>query len=89
MARANILISFGQRDAAMAFGLLLNDGQASVYLPVARALKRVFDVLKRLGHKVIEWKPHCHKRGVDIKVCNLLWSIHLRSICLIYLSTTF
>ncbi|KND86633.1 Acetamidase [Tolypocladium ophioglossoides CBS 100239] len=50
----------------MAFGLLLNDGQASVHPPVSRALNRVADTLTRLGHKVIDWKPPSHKRGVDI-----------------------
>lgn len=58
-------------DRSMAFGLLLNDGQVSVHPPVSRALNLVVDALKRLSHKVIEWKPPCHKRGADIVVRNL------------------
>ncbi|KAM5350724.1 hypothetical protein ACJ41O_007229 [Fusarium nematophilum] len=50
----------------MTFGLILNDGQASVHPPVSRALMRVADTLERLGHSVMEWKPPSHKRGVDI-----------------------
>ncbi|KAL6408199.1 Acetamidase [Ilyonectria robusta] len=53
-------------DRPMAFGLLLNDGQISVHPPVSRALNLVVDALKRLNHKVIEWKPPSHKRGADI-----------------------
>lgn len=55
-------------DRKMAFGILLNDGQASVQPPVSRALQRVVDVVKRLGHQVIEWKPPSHKRANEISV---------------------
>ncbi|KAF4462408.1 acetamidase [Fusarium albosuccineum] len=55
-----------KHDSPTVFGLLLNDGQVSVHPPVARALARVADALKKLGHKVIEWKPPSHKRAVDL-----------------------
>lgn len=50
------------------FGVLRSDDQVSVHPPISRALNIVVDALKRLGHKVIEWKPPCHKRATDIAV---------------------
>jgi amidase len=51
------------------FGLLTNDGCVSVQPPVARALKKVADVLKSLGHIVVDWKPPSHDRATEIAVC--------------------
>ncbi|KAH7133673.1 acetamidase [Dactylonectria macrodidyma] len=53
-------------DKPMAFGVLLKDDEASVQPPVFRALQKVVDAVKRLGHEVIEWKPPSHKRAVEL-----------------------
>jgi amidase len=52
----------------LVFGLLASDGNVSVQPPVERALHKVADALRALGHSIIEWKPPSHKRAVDIAV---------------------
>ena len=50
----------------LAFGVIKHDGIVTPHPPVQRAVDLVIDSLKGLGHKVIEWTPPSHKRGLDI-----------------------
>jgi amidase len=52
----------------LTFGVLWNDGEASIHPPVRRAIKIVVDAIENSGHEVIEWKPPSHKRGLEISV---------------------
>jgi amidase len=52
----------------LSFGILRDDGQARPHPPVRRAMELVVAVLERQGHKIIEWKPPSHARGVEILV---------------------
>ncbi|CZR68251.1 probable general amidase [Phialocephala subalpina] len=55
----------------MAFGIMVSDGYVNPQPPVERAMRMVADVVKALGHKVIEWKPPSHSAGNDpyFKIC--------------------
>jgi amidase len=56
----------------LAFGVLRNDDVVGVHPPVLRAIDMVVDLVKRLGHEVIEWAPPSHKRGIDLTVRNVV-----------------
>jgi amidase len=66
--RESIFQSTLTRSKPMVFGVLANDGYVAVQPPVERALKKVADTLKSLGHILIDWDPPSHKRAVDIAV---------------------
>lgn len=53
-------------DRKLSFAVLLNDGAVSPHPPVKRALDTVVQTLEKQGHKVIDWNPPSHKRGLDI-----------------------
>jgi amidase len=50
----------------LTFGVLKTDGVITPQPPVARAIQIVADTIDKLGHKVVEWKPPSHQRGVAI-----------------------
>lgn len=50
----------------IAFGIMKHDGIVAPHPPVQRAMNIVIKTLGHLGHKVIDWKPPSHKRGIDI-----------------------
>ena len=50
----------------LAFGIMKNDGIVTPHPPVQRAMSIIVTTLENLGHKVIEWVPPAHRRGVDI-----------------------
>lgn len=50
----------------LSFAVLRHDGEVSLHPPVKRALERVVQKLENQGHKIIEWAPPSHKRGLDI-----------------------
>ena len=52
----------------MSFGILRHDGAVTPHPPVRRAIDMVEKTIENLGHKIIEWKPPSHSRGVDICV---------------------
>ncbi|KAB8252014.1 amidase signature domain-containing protein [Aspergillus flavus] len=56
---------------SLAFAIMRHDGMVRPHPPIARAVEIVEQTLKRLGHKVIEWKPPAHQIGIDIfgRVC--------------------
>lgn len=53
----------------LAFGLMKYDGHATVHPPIARGMAIVEQTLRRLGHRVIEWKPPSHTTAGEIFVC--------------------
>jgi amidase len=52
----------------LSFGVLRHDGVANPQPPIHRAIEIVVETAKKLGHKIIEWKPPSHKRALDIAV---------------------
>lgn len=54
--------SYGQ----LAIAVMRSDGIVNPQPPVARALDMVVEALTKAGHKIIEWKPPSHARGLDI-----------------------
>ncbi|KAL2212795.1 acetamidase [Sarocladium strictum] len=64
--RESIFQSTLNRSKPMVFGILANDGYVAVQPPVERALRKVADTLKSLGHILVDWDPPSHKRAVDI-----------------------
>lgn len=62
------LIGGSRGKGQLAFGILRHDGGATPHPPLQRAMAIVVKTLERLGHKVIEWKPPSHKRGLKIAV---------------------
>ncbi|KAL1960109.1 hypothetical protein VTO42DRAFT_281 [Malbranchea cinnamomea] len=54
------VLSLTKGKGQLAFGILHDDGVVRPQPPVARALRIVEATLKRLGHKIIEWKPPSH-----------------------------
>jgi Asp-tRNA(Asn)/Glu-tRNA(Gln) amidotransferase A subunit family amidase len=52
----------------LAFGVLRCDDLIHPQPPVVRAIETVVKTIEKLGHKVIEWTPPSHKRGIEIAV---------------------
>lgn len=52
----------------LAFGVIRSDGIVNLQPPVRRAIDIVVKTAEKLGHKVIEWTPPSHQRGLDIAV---------------------
>ncbi len=52
----------------LAFGVLRHDGSIQPQPPVRRAVEIVVKTIEKLGHKVIEWNPPSHARGLKIAV---------------------
>ncbi|KAI4129007.1 MAG: hypothetical protein LQ338_002474 [Usnochroma carphineum] len=50
----------------LSFAVLRHDGIATPHPPVQRAIETVVQALEKQGHKVVEWEPPSHKRGLDI-----------------------
>ncbi|KAJ5277349.1 hypothetical protein N7524_003502 [Penicillium chrysogenum] len=44
-------------SSTLAFGIMKYDGMALVHPPIARGLRIVEKMLRRLGHRVVEWTP--------------------------------
>ncbi|KAL9604624.1 MAG: hypothetical protein Q9219_000344 [cf. Caloplaca sp. 3 TL-2023] len=53
-------------DSRLSFAVLRDDGAVSPHPPVRRAIDTVVGALRKQGHKVIDWKPPSHKRGINI-----------------------
>lgn len=66
-----VLKSISNKDK-LTFGILRHDGQAGVHPPVKRALEMVVTTLESLGHRVIEWNPPAHSRGIKLLVSLLI-----------------
>ncbi|KAL9000707.1 MAG: hypothetical protein Q9169_000743 [Polycauliona sp. 2 TL-2023] len=54
------------QDQRLSFAVLRHDGVVSLHPPVNRALEMVVERLGQQGHKILEWKPPSHKRGLNI-----------------------
>jgi amidase len=50
----------------LVFGIMPDDGTVRPQPPVRRAIGVVVKTIEKLGHKVIEWKPPSHARGLDL-----------------------
>ena len=61
------------QDQRLSFAVLRHDGAVSLHPPVKRALETVVERLEKQGHRIIEWKPPSHKRGLDILLAAWLY----------------
>jgi len=52
----------------LVFGLLKGDDTVLAQPPLLRALDMAVKTAEKLGHKVIEWQPPSHARGLEIAV---------------------
>ncbi|KAL2865945.1 amidase signature domain-containing protein [Aspergillus lucknowensis] len=52
--------------ARLAFGVMVSDGVVNPQPPVTRALGEVVQLLRALGHTVIEWKPPSHAEALKL-----------------------
>jgi amidase len=52
----------------LAFGIMRDDGTVRPHPPVRRAVDIVMKTIEKLGHKVIDWEPPSHARGLEIAV---------------------
>ncbi|EAW06572.1 putative general amidase GmdA [Aspergillus clavatus NRRL 1] len=52
----------------LAFAMMSHDGMVKPHPPIVRAMRIVEETLKKLGHKIIEWKPPSHSIAVDLAV---------------------
>lgn len=50
----------------LVFGVFRHDGQVQPHPPVRRAIDIAVKTLEKLGHKVVEWNPPSHARGIEI-----------------------
>ncbi|KAL8952668.1 MAG: hypothetical protein Q9222_001436 [Ikaeria aurantiellina] len=58
--------TINQDDRKLTFGVLRHDGAVTPQPPVKRSVDTVVQALEKAGHKIIEWDPPSHKRGLDI-----------------------
>ncbi|TVY57764.1 Acetamidase, partial [Lachnellula suecica] len=54
------------KGGQLAFGVMRGDGVVNLQPPVRRAIDIVVKTVEKLGHKVIEWDPPSHERGLEI-----------------------
>ena len=52
----------------LSFGIMKHDGTVTPHPPVQRAMGIVSKTIERLGHKMMEWNPPPHSRGVEIGI---------------------
>ena len=53
---------------SLCFGILKHDGTITPYPPIQRALHEVTQRLQDSGHRIIDWNPPSHARGVSIAI---------------------
>jgi len=64
-----ILDIIGSKNGGqLAFGIMRDDGRVQGQPPVNRAIDIVVRTIEKLGHKVIEWKPPSHEKGLSLAV---------------------
>ena len=56
------------QPSTLSFAVLRTDGTVTPHPPVSRAVNTVVSSLEKKGHRVIEWKPPSHKRGIEILI---------------------
>ncbi|KAL8741670.1 MAG: hypothetical protein Q9190_005744 [Brigantiaea leucoxantha] len=54
------------KNTKLAFGVLKHDETVTPHPPVQRAIQMVVKAIEKQGHKVLEWKPPSHARGMDL-----------------------
>jgi amidase len=57
-----------KKGGKLSFGLLCSDGLVNPQPPIRRALSLMENLVKKLGHEIVEWKPPSHIRVLDIAV---------------------
>ncbi|TVY56326.1 Acetamidase [Lachnellula cervina] len=50
----------------LAFGYMKGDGAVNLHPPVRRAIDIVLKTAERLGHKIVDWEPPSHQKGLDL-----------------------
>ncbi|KAH6679332.1 amidase signature domain-containing protein [Halenospora varia] len=63
----------GSGGGQLCFGIFWQDENVRPQPPVRRALDIVVKTVEKLGHKVIEWKPPSHARGIEIALKTWLY----------------
>ncbi|KAL1870409.1 hypothetical protein VTK73DRAFT_2647 [Phialemonium thermophilum] len=48
------------------FGVFWSDGVVQPHPPVTRGLKMVVEALRKAGHKIVDWNPPDHDKGIKI-----------------------
>jgi amidase len=66
----------------LVFGVLRDDGAITPHPPVRRAIEIVVQTVRKLGHRIIEWKPPSHARALDLTVRILTFLISSK--CLLF-----
>jgi len=62
----------GSGGGQLSFAVFRGDGVVNPQPPVRRAIDIVVHTVEKLGHKVIDWEPPSHQKGLDIVVsCNI------------------
>lgn len=56
----------------LAFGYMKGDGAVNLHPPVRRAIDIVLKTAERLGHKIVDWEPPSHQKGLDLAVSHLI-----------------
>lgn len=54
------------QESPLSFAVLRHDGAVTPQPPVQRAIETVVKKLEDKGHRITEWNPPSHKRGLDI-----------------------
>lgn len=50
----------------LSFAVQRSDGLVAPHPPVARAVQRVVDAVQQAGHQVLQWKPPCLEKGIEL-----------------------
>jgi amidase len=58
----------GSGEGQLAFAVMRGDGVVNPQPPVRRAIDIVVKTVEKLGHKIINWEPPSHQRGLDLAV---------------------
>lgn len=61
-------IAQGHNSGQLCFAVFRDDEVVLCHPPVRRAIDIVAKTAAKLGHKVVEWKPPAHTRGLEIAV---------------------
>jgi amidase len=60
-------ISRSSGGGQLVFGIMRDDGGVRPQPPVQRAIDIVVRTIQKLGHRVVEWEPPSHERGLRLR----------------------
>jgi amidase len=66
--REDIVVNPPANGGKLCFGLFASDDVVAPLPPVKRALEIVKDLIRKMGHEIIEWAPPSHQRAMEIAV---------------------